>query len=290
MFLLCSDRCVVFKRHFNSVFLLFHVDTQQLLICNIRSTGTKRVFIVVGALCISLVILLFVWLNNSGPNQENNDRHKRSTQDVIYESGKFENYVENCDETDLLHREKRQASIDPVEVANRDRNVRRKRLSEHLHQVRAQFEQCRQTEMHPSEKCEKFYREMVAVNEALKEEIGTLGHIAQNFQTPRKSQPGLSYSNHKVSQWSDPIRKPFSEFNREGQAMQKVNDFTQFPRFHEEMDNLRSGQWSIDEPSNRQSDVPMPSPPPLNPRIQTQGANFRESEKISPLKTQTFGM
>lgn len=287
-------------KNFNAFFLLFFIDdAQQLLICNIRSAGTKRIFAIIGVISVVFVIVLFSLLSNNARENDDNDfdRHKRSTisdMELVeaYENGDgFENSEISHKEM-ALHRTRRQSQIDPNESAYySDGNVRTKR--EHLQRVQAQFNECRQSQADPS-KCERFYREMLALRQALNFEIGTLRQTSQN--PPPDSQSSIPNSeqqkemgNHKMVEWDDSVQKPFNEMNREGQAMQKVNEFTPFPRFHEEMDNSRSNLWTVDDPAMKTRDEPMPRSLPSAPRKQSLTATLRENEKVSPLKTQSFG-
>lgn len=50
------------------------------MMCNIRSAGTKRIFIVIGAICVCLVFVLFFMLNEISNHDTNalKERHKRS--------------------------------------------------------------------------------------------------------------------------------------------------------------------------------------------------------------------
>lgn len=236
--------------------------------------------------------MLFSLLSNNVPENEDHDfdRQKRSTiSDMelieVYKSSDGVENMPKSQEEIALHRTRRQSQIDPVESPYYpDENVRTKR--EHLQQVQAQFEECRQSQADQS-KCDQFYREMVALRQALNFEIGTLRQVAQN-PLPNSEQP-KELSNHKMSEWHDSVQKPFNEMNREGQAMQKVNEFTPFPRFHEEMDNQRINLWNVDDPTMKTPDESMPRSPSQAPRKQSLTATLRENDKISPLKTQNFG-
>lgn len=245
------------------------------------------------------MFVLFVFLNYGESNNEVTEgRHKRSIGPAYEDNCANSDYSEvksfdiklngNIDDQGNLPRVKRQAALDPVEYSRQDSSiVRRKRLTEHLHHVRAQFEQCRQSQM-DHRACEKFYREMINVREALSHEIETFGKIAKNFQSPTRPEHGMAVSNHKVMQGS--ARRPLSEVNREDQMLQKVNEFTPFPRFHEEMDNPRLN-WNAEEPSDKQQELPMPRPPAPSRRVQSPApaTEFRDNDKTIPLKTQSFG-
>lgn len=263
-----------------------------MLICNIRSAGTKRILGIIGVISVVLVIVLFSLLSNNvrESDDNNSDRYKRSTISDIELIEAYENNdeIENkqkSEEEIASHRTRRQSQIDPIESPYYpDENVRTKR--EHLQKVQAQFEECRQSQADQS-KCEQFFREMVALRQALNFEIGTLRQVSQN-PIPNSEQK-KEISNHKMSEWNDSVQKPFNEMNREGQAMQRVNEFTPFPRFHEEMGNQRNNLWTVDDPAMKTPDEPMPRSPSAPPRKQSLAATLRENEKISPLKTQSFG-
>lgn len=64
------------------------------MMCNIRSAGTKRIFIVIGAVCVCLVIVLFFMINEISNHESNvlKERQRRSASEQSY--GKCE--ISSC--------------------------------------------------------------------------------------------------------------------------------------------------------------------------------------------------
>lgn len=274
--------------------LFFSIDTQQLVMCNLRSAGSKRIFIIIGSICVCFFIVLVFLLNDGfdcGEKITVNERHKRSTNgatNILHKSGsehvqKFSIFGRK----QMWRRAKRQAAIDPVEMSISEQIVRRKRLSEHLQVVKEKFERCRSLKNVKSE-CDKFYQEMIEVSQALNQEIQSLGEIARNFQSPETIATPNGAFNHKITEWSDSVRQPLGDFNREDRVIQNVNEFTPFPRFHEELDNSRVNTWNIDEVHSKNAQD-LPKPPPAAIRAHSTSSTLRDNEKIIPLKNQNFG-
>lgn len=274
-----------------SFFLIFSIDTQLLVRCNLRSRETRQLFIIIGAVIVCLLVGLFLLLDSSATEnsaQVTNEHHENHE---YYQNVKKRHISrENAN----FVRIKRQTNIDPVGINSEDQNVRKKRLSEQLQHVKMQFERCRNSKTDKSG-CERFYRQMIAVSAALNQEIQTIGEIAHNFPTNDQSERQNIDIYRKTPELSAAVGNPLHEFNREDSVLQRVSEFTPFPRFHEELNDGRVSLWNIDEPSkNTQHDMPNPPfPPPAmraDARLHPIPASPRDNDKVTPLKNTNFGM
>lgn len=283
---------------FVDLFVCNNLDTDQLVTCNMRSVEPKRIFIVVGVVCVFLVIALYLMLDDVGLEEEQNApniRHIRSLRinsvtdkeisKIIHGNMRKQSIINN--EKEILYRSKRHHTINPIEHETGQNTVRTKRLSEHLQHVRSQFERCRNANSEESE-CEKFLREMIVVSEALNHEINTMREISRNFeQSNRKNVP--AFQNHgKMIQSPNTVGNPLFELNKESRLQQHADEFTTLPKIHEDLDHRQIKSWTVQEtPKN---DVEMAKPPfPPSMRIQSRIAISRENEKIMPLKNPNFG-
>lgn len=285
--------------HFLCIFFL-RIDTDQLVNCNMRTVGPKRIFIGIGIVCICLVVALFLILDND--RSENAriipNRHERSLKGNIERSvinpvpekyfkdnvRKKSYFLEKTLQSETLERIKRQVA-DPNDYYVSEPNVRQKRLSEHLQHVKSQFERCRNS-IGDKNECEKFYREMVAVSEALNHEIKTMSEIAQNFDQSNQRNQRIFENHGKIPKFPETVGNPFYELDGEGQVLQSVNEYTSYPRFHEDLDSRRFHPWKSDEAS-KVSEFPKP---PLSPtRNKPPVASARDNDKLTPLKNPSFG-
>lgn len=171
-------------------------------------------------------------------------------------------------------------AIDPIEAATSDEIVRRKRLSEHLEQVRRQFHLCRSSKVDQNQ-CEKFYREMVTVSAALNQEIDTLGEFGRSVQSPSEPMHQKIPNNPRMPVWPANPLQPLREMKQEDKMLQKVSEIASFTRFHEDMEN--ANVWS-ENVQNTQQEYPK-----LHSQSSTKTAKFRDNEKITPLKNSNFG-
>lgn len=158
-----------------------------------------------------------------------------------------------------VKRSKRQLPDNPayyVDQPEPELITRRKRLIEHLQDVRMKFEQCRNSQSDPNE-CAQFYREMVEVSEELDREIKLTSEIARNYDNQDYALAQENYENYgKFSQLPDMPGDAMYEFNREDKALQSVNEFSPFPKFHEELHTPSFSPWQSDEPLRNIQEFP----------------------------------
>lgn len=158
-----------------------------------------------------------------------------------------------------------------------DEIVRRKRLSEHLDHVRRQFQLCRSSQIDQSE-CEKFYREMVQVSAALNQEIDNLSELGRSAQNPSE----MPHDSRRPAWPADPALQPLRELKQEDKMLQKVSELAPVTRFHEDMENANI--WNEKMPNKQQEYIKFP-----NSQFAPKVAQFRDNEKITPLKNTNFG-
>lgn len=276
--------------------MIFSTDTQQLVTCNIRSYGNKRLFIIVGSICICFLIVL-VYLLCDGVHSESekfvNDRHKRSIiSDLTNVATKkiIGNNLNNVKTYPFFGRKqvwirpKREDNLDPVQMSYDDLIVRHKRMNQYLSSLRQKFENCRSLN---GEHCDHFYRRMIAVAQALNEELDNLGEIAYNIKNSQTAPAENVGVNYKVPELSSSVRRPLTDFNREEKLQKNINEFSIFPRIHEEMHSPTRNAWNINEsPSINQPDPPKPS---VESKDTQSLSSFRDGEKNLPMKNSNIG-
>lgn len=272
-----------------------HLDTERLVKSKMRAVEGKRVFAVIGLMCVCLVIGLLLMLYAFDRDEEQSSIEYSET--IEFKALEPPNIDQNhqkqsvSDEStqksalvnsDRLKRIKRQLSFDPMHYVDppTEHYLRHKRLSEKLQEIQVKFEQCRQFSPIPND-CEKFHREMSEIHQALDHEIrnSNLGQAydGQNYAVDETNVENFG----KFSPVPDlPGQFAMHELNREESA----NEYSPFPRFHEELDNRLQSTWNVNEPPQ---DVPQFSMPPPMPMPSFDIA--RDNEKISPLKAQNFG-
>lgn len=292
-------RCIFFLQTYNLIFkkgFFFHflLDSQQLIRCNLRSRETRQIFIIVATISVFLVVGLFFVLDSGTKNESvaPSESHIPSES----ESEKNENFYQNVKKRHILHKKehshriKRQISdIDPVEYGHNDYiNVRRKRLIERLHQVKEQFDRCVKSQNNKVD-CDKFYHEITSITGALKHGIETIEKLTQNIHDHNQNQNHMFQSadtNRKIHEDSVKVGHPLSDLNQED-IVQRIREFTPFPRFHEDMDNGRVNLFNMDEQVRNTHPPFSPSGMPIhrpNP-VQT---SLRDNEKVTTLKN-NFG-
>lgn len=263
-----------------------------------HTVGPRKIFILVGVVCICLVIALFLILDDDHAENYQDISHDRRERSLLNSNEKKvfklppNQYVKGSTivkqnlRKENLGRLKRQV-VDPNNYYHQSEpNVRRKRLSEHLQHVKSQFERCRNS-LSDKNECEKFYHEMVIVSEALNREIQTMSEIAQSFGHPNQKDQRIFENHGKITQLPNNFGEPFNELNREGQVIQSVNEFTSFPKFHEDLDSHRFQPWATDESNKKNAHLSKPSLPSFRPK--TIVASARDNDKITPLKNPSFG-
>lgn len=266
-----------------------YLDTEQLMNRKMRAADGKRIFAIIGLMCVCLVIALVLMLYAF---DRDNDQHGETIVFKEIETTKIEQNIQKRhvpDEVikksigvklDRFKRFKRQLAFNPAYYAEQPvvENLRQKRLSEKLKEIQIKFEHCRNMHPIPSD-CEKFHHEMVEVHQALDHEIrmSEFGRYYDN-QNYGVDEPNLQNFG-KLSDVPDlPGEVPMHELNREDKVLQSVNGFSSFPKFHEELDNRLSNSWNVMPPQNA-PELHMPPPIPFE----------RDNEKINPLKAQNFG-
>lgn len=270
-------------------FRSFLIDTQQLLICDTRSNGPKKILTFIGALCFCLVICLFLLINSGASEiEEYQDHHKRSINEfdsrAIKALKNYKNAIEmktnQKSEIKVSRRRRRQTFLDPVDVEMHERNIRIKRLNQQLEEMKMKFEKCNRFEMMKSE-CDQFDAEILALQAALTQQLKTIDELEKSLQLLESRNVS---SGHKLKQWTNPARQPLNELNQENKVAHKVEEFSSIPRFHEEMDNSRVNPWNS---VNEMSEIPQEAPRPPTPaaRANPQSNNLQENDKIIPLKS-----
>lgn len=273
-----------------------------------RSVDGKRIFALIGLMCICLVIALLLMLYAFDRNDDQSSLNfgeeiviehietiepTKSEKSVQKRNVPDDESMEKSDdvEVDRFKRFKRQLTMNPVDYYEQPtvESLRQKRLSdlsEKLKEMQSKFEHCRNFNPIPSD-CEQFHREMVEVYQALDHEIqlSKFGpyYDSQNYAVDEPT------NHHQINfgKFADlpsdlpPGEIALHELNREDKVLQSVNEFSPFPRVHEELENRHLNSWNINEqPQNvpmQQPSVPMPIP------------SVRDNDKINPLKAQNFG-
>lgn len=279
----------------------FKTDTEQLLICNVRSAGTKRILFVIGSLCIFFVLVLFFVLENDQIIEiSQQERLKRSTdQKIRINNGDNLNHVRkfNIDEYDeSVPRQKRSIAhnVDPPQISVRAENVRTKRLAENFQNLKKEYKWCKRTAANKHE-CQKYYDKMVKIRESIAHEINTIDDTNQNF--PHIQSSNIESELPLSPPWSDSsVGQPLNEVNQEEKKPHHAKSFTHFPRVHEELhfDKSRNNLWStVDNTPNAEGAMPRPPEPRrvLTPNFQRSQlqSSFRDNEKVIPLKNQNLG-
>lgn len=238
-----------------------------------RTVGTKRILAIIGltSICLVIVLVLMLYAFDYDENVVNGQQQsakfvetyifKEFQTAAIKEDLRKRSIPEQSisksvsDKFDRVERFKRQLPINSVYYAEQPvENTRQKRLSEHLQDVRMKFEQCKNSQSDPME-CAKFYREMMEVSDALKQEIQSIGEIPRNFDSPDYAVGQENYENYgKFAQLPDVSGDTMHEFNREDKILQSANEFSPFPKFHEDLDTRQFNSWSESEPSRNPQD------------------------------------
>lgn len=266
-----------------------------------RAVEGKRVFAIIGLMCICLVIALLFMLyafdrdeiissDQSSPNFGETFIFKEIETTKIEQTVRKRHVPDesvdksNSVKFDRFKRFKRQLTLDPVYYAEQAtmENSRQKRLSEKLQEVKIKFEKCRNSNSGQND-CANFYREMIALREALNHEIQKTSEFNRNYEV----QSNLE----NYGELPDLPGDTLYEFNREDKVSQNANGFASFPKFHEELDDRRSKLWNVNEPLRNAPDfsISPPPPPPSPTPMQQSFANLRDNEKIIPLKNSNFG-
>lgn len=280
-----------------------------------RTVEGKRIFAIIGLTSICLVFaLLFmlyafdrdeIVLNDKLPSQFgetlifkelettkiNENVQKRHVQDES-------NGKSNTVKFDRFKRFKRQLAMNPVYYSEFEptvENPRYKRLSEQLKEIQMKFHQCRISHPIP-DYCEKFHHEMVTVHEALQQEI-QMSNFGRNYNDQNYVVEQPQPENFgKFSEVPNTPDDTMYEINREDKVLQSANEFSPFPRFHEELDNRHSNSWNVNEQVQSAPEFSMPPPPPppsqLLSSTRTLSPSFgslRDNDKVNPLKAQPFG-
>lgn len=268
-----------------------------------RSVGPKRIFIVVGVVCVFIVIALFVMLDNvdfgeerNAPNIRNmlslNKIHEtdKETPKILHGNMRKQSININNDvnaQKEILKRSKRHMTFDPNEHETGQNTQRKKRLSEHLQHVRSQFERCRKANSEGSE-CEKFLREMVVISEALNQEINTMREIGRHFEQSNQRNSPTIENQGKIIQSPSTVGNPLYELDQEGRLQQYADEFTSFPKIHEDLDHRHIKSWTNHETPKSRVEMPKPPYPPPT-RTESRIAIGRDNDKIMPLKNPNFG-
>lgn len=265
-----------------------------------RAADGKRIFAIIGLMCVCLVIALVLMLYAFDRDDDQLSTNHGET--IVFkeiETTKIEQNIQKRhvpDEMDKksdgvkldrFKRFKRQLAYNPFYYDEQPvvENSRQKRLSDQLKEMQMKFEHCRNT--HPiSSDCEKFHREMIEVHQALDHEIrmSEFGRYydSQNYAV---DQPNME----KLSLIPDlPGEVPLHELNREDKVLQSVNEFSPFPKFHEEMDNPLLNSWNVNQPPQNAPELHIPPSRPFEGAIPSIGIE-RDNEKVNPFKAQNFG-
>lgn len=280
------------------VFISINVDTDQLVTRKMRSIGPKRIFIVIGVVCILIVIGLFVMLENiryGNDEKSPNIRHTRSikapnglsfkSSRIVHENMRKQSHF---NDENVQHEQLRlKRHMIPNDNEHGESKPRYKRLSEYLQQVKSQFERCRSSKGDQSE-CAKFYREMITVSEALNHELQTISDITRNIDQSNQMNFHPFENHGKIGELPNTVGHPLHELNRESKVQQNTDEFTTFPKFHEDLDDRQFHAWKIKETLRNNPNFPIP-PPMTRTRLDSSISIARDNEKIVPLKNPNFG-
>lgn len=268
-----------------------------------RTVDGKRIFAIIGLMCIFLVIVLLLMLYSFDRDDDQSSINFGET--IVFkdiETTKIEQNIEKRHAPDeavqksdgaRFNRFKRQLAYNPIYYDEQPMvgNLRQKRLAEKLKEIQFKFEQCRNVNPIPMD-CEQFHREMVEVHQALDQEI-QMSKFGPYYDSQNYAVDEPNYDNfRKFSDLPDPPGNvAMHELNREDKALQSVQEFSPFPKFHEEMDSRLLNSWNVHEPPPPQNAPVFPVQPPPVPFEGTLPSfgSERDNEKISPLKAQNFG-
>lgn len=269
--------------------------------CKMRGVEGKRVFAIIGLTCICLVVaLLFMLYAFDREEIISSDQSSTNFGETFIfkeiETTKIEQNVRkrhvldgSIDKSksvkfDRFKRFKRQLALNPVYYDEQStlENPRQKRLSEQLQEVKEKFEQCRNSNSGQDD-CGNFYREMIEVSEALNHEIQRTSEINRNHEVQ------TNLGNYRQLSHDLPGDTMY-EFNREDKVIQNANEFSPFPKFHEELENRRSNVWNVNEPlRNNAPDFSRPPAMSSTRSLQQTFDSLRDNGKNSQLKTSKFG-
>lgn len=275
-------------------------DTERLVNRKMRAVDGKRVFAVIGLMCICLVIGLLLMLYAFDRDREPSSiEYSETIAFKPLEAATIDPPLQKHDvhdeslqksaevKFDRLKRIKRQLSFDPMYYVDppTEQYLRQKRLSDQLQEIRMKFEHCRQFNPIPDD-CEKFHREMAEIHQALDLEMRN-SNFGQAYEGQNYAVDETNVENFgKFAAIPDlPGEYPMHELNREDKVLQSANEYSPFPRFHEELDNRLQNTWNVNE---QPQDVPQFSMPPAVPPMPSFDI-ARDNEKTSPLKVQNFG-
>lgn len=292
-----------------SYFFLFgnknYLDTEQLMNYKMRTVEGKRIFAIIGltSICLVFALLFMLYAFDRDETVLNDTSSTNFGETFIFkelETTKIDQnvqkrhvpdesiYKSNTVKFDRFKRLKRQLALNPVYYSEQPsvENSRHKRLSEKLKEVQMKFELCRNSNPVPND-CEAFHREMIEVHEALEHEIqmSKFGRYSDQSYVAVE-QPNLE-NYGKFSEIPEFPGDTMQEFNREDKVLQIANEFSPFPKFHEELDNRHFNSWNVKEPSQNAPEFLVPSPPART--IPPSFGSVRDNEKITPLKPQNFG-
>lgn len=249
-----------------------------------RPVDGKRIFAVIGLTTISLVIALLLMLYVFDRDDAQASMELGET--FVFKELETEKIDKNVQKRqDRLERFKRQLLFNPNPIQYDDQPpvdyLRQKRLSD-LHEIQMKLDQCRNSNPIPND-CEKFHREMVEIHQALDYEIRN-NNFGRSYDGPNYAVDESNVENFgKFSAIPDvPADFAMHEMNREDKVLQSANDYSPFPKFHEDLENRPFNAWNVNEPPQDAPELSMPPP------IPTFGS-VRDNEKINPLKAQNFG-
>lgn len=240
-----------------------------MITCNIRAKEIKRYFIIIGCLCVTLVILLFVLCQIGIYEQIETDldisqptRAKRSVNSIV----NFEKSAKQLKPIKLAKRKRRQvlwhqSDFEIYEAAR----TRRKRLSEDLKHFEAEFERCKKLKKN-DKKCEEFYKEIIQISNLMQENMSFMTEIYKKYENVERSD------------------------------MHLVEDVHPVPRFHEELEHQHTDdRWNGEKTKTILDVLHQRERPGLMPAMQPDSSPDRLREKndndkvISPLKNPNFG-
>lgn len=252
--------CLVFAL----LFMLYAFDREEIVLNEKSSTNFGDT-------------LIFKALETTKNNQNVQKRHVPDESIYKTKTVKF----------DRFKRFKRQLQLNPVYYDEQPavENPRYKRLSEKLKEIQMKFEQCRNSNL-VTDDCGKFHHEMTKVHEALNREI-QMSQFGRNYdsQSYVVEQPNLE-NYGKFSEVPQLLGvSPMQEFNREDKVLQSANEFSPFPKFHEELNNQHLNSWYANEPAQNDPEYTIQQPSP----IPSLGSVRDNNDKVTPLKPQNFG-